>query len=158
MGGQSSIMPQHQRRTPKFTVRGHNRPRTIIPALGDLERRVMDEVWRKGEVSVRDVHEAFNWRPAYTTLMTTLQRLNTKKLLKRRKYRHAYLYSPRVTREEFERGIVVDVIDELLRRGKYTRRLLLGYVIYRVAERDHPLFNEVEQFLLDKKQESISTL
>lgn len=49
--------------------------------FGDLEREVMDAVWDRGEVSVRDVHRAFGGSAAYTTLATTLDRLYKKGLL-----------------------------------------------------------------------------
>jgi predicted transcriptional regulator len=86
-------------------------------ALGKLERQVLDEAWRSGEVTVREVYTAFGENVAYTTLMTTLDRFYKKKLLQRRKDGRAFLYSPAVSREEFEHGIREDVIDGLLGRG-----------------------------------------
>ena len=81
---------------PKFLLRGFNRPSdAIIESLGKLERETMDEVWKRKEVSVRDLELAFGERIAYTTIMTTLDRLYKKGLLKRRKEGRAFLYSPR---------------------------------------------------------------
>jgi len=54
-------------------------------ALGKLERRVLNEAWRRGELAVREMFLGFDERVAYTTLMTTLDRLYKKKLLERRK-------------------------------------------------------------------------
>jgi predicted transcriptional regulator len=93
-------------KTPRFLLRGFRRPSEVASlALGKLERQVLDEAWGRGEVSVRDIYLTFEERIAYTTLMTTLDRLYKKRLLERRKDGRAFLYSPAVTREEFEHGI-----------------------------------------------------
>src|SRR2546428_14138569 len=87
-------------RSSKFRLRGFRRPREVAPlALGKLERRVLDEAWRRSELSVRDIYLAFDEQVAYTTLMTTLDRLYKKKLLERRKDRRAFLYSAALSRE-----------------------------------------------------------
>ena len=100
---------------PKFLLRGFRRPSEVaLLALGKLERQVLDEAWRRGEVSVRDIYLAFEERIAYTTLMTTLDRLFRKQILDRRKDGRAFLYSPAVSCEEFEHGIRADVINELI--------------------------------------------
>lgn len=87
-------------------LRGFRRPREVASlALGKLERQVLDEAWKRSELTVRDVYLAFGESVAYTTLMTTLDRLFKKKLLTRRKDGRAFLYLPAVTREEFDQGI-----------------------------------------------------
>ena len=60
----------------------------------------MEAVWRDGELRVRDVHERFQARLAYTTVMTTMDRLYKKGLLERRKEGRAFVYSARVTRRQ----------------------------------------------------------
>ena len=73
-------------RPPRFLLRGFRRPNEVASlALGKLERAVLDETWNRREVSVRDIYLAFEERIAYTTLMTTLDRLYKKRLLDRRK-------------------------------------------------------------------------
>ena len=79
--------------------------RWLSLALGKLERQVLDEAWKQREVSVRDVYLAFGESVAYTTLMTTLDRLFKKKLLTRRKDGRAFLYLPAVSPEELDQGI-----------------------------------------------------
>src|ERR1700710_2189733 len=99
---------------PKFMLRGFSRPReAIIASLGSLERKTMDEVWKQREVSVRQVEMAFGERVAYTTVMTTLDRLYKKRFLNRRKEGRAFLYSAKFTLEELERGLTEDVIGSL---------------------------------------------
>src|SRR6267143_3389724 len=102
-------------KAPRFLLRGFRRPSEVASmALGKLERQVLDEAWRRGEVSVREMFVAFDEQVAYTTLMTTLDRLYKKKLLARRKDGRAFLYSPLVTLEGLEQGITEDVIEGLL--------------------------------------------
>src|ERR1700675_5195696 len=105
-------------KAPRFLLRGFRRPNEVASlALGKLERAVLDEAWQRREVSVRDIYLAFEERIAYTTLMTTLDRLFRKQIPDRRKDGRAFFYSPAVSREEFEHGIREDVIDGLLGGG-----------------------------------------
>lgn len=139
---------------PGFTLRGFRKPREVVsPALGKLEREVLDEVWRRGEVSVREIHVSFGESTAYTTLMTTLDRLYKKRLLDRRKDGRAFLYSPRVTREELEQGIALDVIDGLLARGTNGVEPVLACIVDAVSERDRDLLEELDRLVKEKKRE-----
>ena len=77
------------------------------PALHALEGEVMEEVWGRGEATVRDVQEALNARGdktrAYTTLLTVMIRLDGKGLLVRRRSGRLDVYAPAMTREEYLR-------------------------------------------------------
>jgi predicted transcriptional regulator len=138
-------------KTPKFTIRGFRRPREVMQlTLGDLEREVMEELWRRGEASVREMHDAFGERMAYTTMMTTLDRLYKKRLLNRRKESRAYLYTPRVSREEFERGVAKDLIDDMLGRDSGP---VLAYIVEAVSERNRELLDELDQLIKQKRSE-----
>ena len=66
------------------------------PALGPLEITVMELLWEEGESSVHDVVPKLARPLAYTTVMTTLDRLYKKGLLDRRKSERAFVYSPRL--------------------------------------------------------------
>jgi len=122
-------------------------------ALGKLERQVLEQVWQRGEVSVRDVYVAFEERIAYTTLMTTLDRLYKKQILDRRKDGRAFLYSPTVSNEEFEHGIREDVIDGLLGRGAEGIQPVLACIVDTVSERDRKSLDELERLVKEKKRE-----
>ena len=122
-------------------------------ALGRLERQVLEETWRRGETSVRDVFIAFDERVAYTTLMTTLDRLYKKRLLSRRKGGRAFLYSPLVTREELERGIREDVIEGLLGRGAEGVEPVLACIVEAVSDRDRELLDELDRLIKEKRRE-----
>ena len=139
---------------PGFTLRGFRRPHEIAKfALGKLEREVMDEAWRRGVVSVREVYRAFDERMAYTTLMTTLDRLYKKGLLERRKEGRAFLYSPRVSREQLERGVAEDVIDGLLGRGAESVEPVLACIVDTVSDHDRALLDELDRLVQEKRRE-----
>jgi BlaI family transcriptional regulator, penicillinase repressor len=139
---------------PKFLLRGFRRPREVVaPALGALEREVLECLWRRGEASVRDVHAAFGETNAYTTLMTTLDRLYRKGLLTRRKEGRAFRYAPRFTREEFERGIREDLLEGLLGQNAEGVEPMLSYIVERVGERDRALLDRLDQLVKEKRKE-----
>src|SRR2546425_4587144 len=141
-------------KAPRFLLRGFRRPREVASlALGKLERRVLEKAWQRGEVSVRDVFLAFEERIAYTTLMTTLDRLYKKQILDRRKDGRAFLYSPAVSREEFEHGIREDVIDGLLGHGAEGIQPVLACIVDTVSERDRDSLDELERLVKEKKRE-----
>lgn len=141
-------------KTPRFLLRGFRRPRDVASvALGPLEREVLEETWRREEISVRDVFVSFNQRVAYTTLMTTLDRLYKKGLLSRRKSGRAFLYSPTLTREEFEQGIAEDVIDGLLGRGAHGVEPVLACIVDAVSENDRELLDELDRLIREKRRE-----
>ena len=94
------------------------------PALHELESEVMEEVWRRGETTVREVREALNARSsktrAYTTVMTIMARLDDKGLLTRRRQGKSDVYRPVLSRDEYleartraEVGALVEQYGEL---------------------------------------------
>ena len=122
-------------------------------ALGKLERRVLDEAWRRDDLTVRDVYVAFEEDIAYTTLMTTLDRLYKKKLLQRRKDGRAFIYSPAVSRAEFELGIRADVVDGLVGHGAEGVEPVLACIVDAVSDRDRELLDELERLIKEKRRE-----
>jgi predicted transcriptional regulator len=96
----------------------------VPPPLYELEAEVMEEMWRLGEANVRAVMEALNARTErqrkYTTIMTTMRRLDAKGLLTRRREGITDIYSPAMTREEYRQaraqaqvGALVDEYGEM---------------------------------------------
>jgi predicted transcriptional regulator len=76
----------------------------VPPALHELEAEVMDEVWRRQQVTVREVLESLNRgsrERAYTTIMTVMSRLDAKGLLRRRREGKTDVYRPRMSRDEY---------------------------------------------------------
>lgn len=124
-----------------------------IRGLGPLEQRVMKIVWRTGEVSVRDVYAQLEETLAYTTLMTTLDRLHKKGLLERRKEGRAFFYAPRVSPKEFERSITRSLIDRLLGRGAQGVEPVLACIVDAVSDHDRELLNELDHLIREKRRE-----
>jgi len=120
--------------------------------LGPLEQRIMEVVWQAGDVSVRDVCTAFRDALAYTTLMTTLDRLHKKGLLARRKEGRAFFYSPRVTRQELERSVARGLIDRLLGRGADGIEPVLACIVEAVSEHDRNLLDELDHLIREKRR------
>lgn len=139
---------------PKFVLRGFRRPREVITtALGQLEHEVLKELWHHGEMSVREMYLAFDKCTAYTTLMTTLDRLHKKGLLNRRKDGRAFFYSPSVSQTEFEQGIREDLVDGLLGRSAEGVEPILSCIVEKVSERDRALLDELERLVKEKRRE-----
>lgn len=139
---------------PGFTLRGFKRPREAVAAdLGALEREVMKLMWQDGEATVHAIHRSLGESKAYTTVMTTLDRLYKKGLLARRKHGRAFLYSPRITREEFERGVAEEVFEGLLSRAAGETEPLLACLVEAVGDRDRALLDELDRLVRRKKQE-----
>src|SRR5438270_12416486 len=139
---------------PGFTLFGFRRPREVVGFThGILERAVTDEVWSRGRASANDIYRAHGERTAYTTWMTTLDRLFKKGLLEREKEGRAYLYSPRVTREEFERGVAEDVLGGLLDRSPGGAQPLLACIVEAVSEHDRALLDELHRLVEEKRRE-----
>jgi predicted transcriptional regulator len=86
------------------------------PWLGELESAVMEHLWTAGEGEVKAVHKALGKRRGITlnTIQSTLKRLYEKALLMREKVSHAHVYSPRVSREEFRRSVLDQLVKELM--------------------------------------------
>lgn len=134
-------------------MHGFKRPREAVKsALGKLEREVMEEIWRRGEQSVREIHAAFDERAAYTTLMTTLDRLHKKGLLERRKEGRAFLYAPRLSREDFTQSVAKDVIDGLLGQADGETKPVLACIVDAVGEYDNEMLDELEKLLKEKRR------
>ncbi|MDQ6785591.1 MAG: BlaI/MecI/CopY family transcriptional regulator [Acidobacteriota bacterium] len=139
---------------PKFLLRGFTRPsEALVASLGSLERDAMREVWRQKEASVRQISAALGEQNAYTTVMTTLDRLYKKGLLNRRKQGRAFFYSPRFSPEELERGVTQDVIGSLLDTGDAAVKPVLACIVDAVSERDLVLLDELERLVQSKRRE-----
>lgn len=85
----------------------------LTAKLGKLEVKIMEALWNLGACSVREVQESFpaKRRPAYTTVQTTLNRLEAKGAVRRaKKIGNALIFEAVISRQAAQRGFV----DELL--------------------------------------------
>jgi predicted transcriptional regulator len=127
-------------------------PGDELPGLGELERRVMQALWEKGERSVRDVHDSFGGELAYTTVMTTMDRLYRKALLGRHKRGKAYVYSARVTPGELRQGATRGLLDRLLREDRENAGPILSCIVESVSDRDRTLLDDLERLVRAKRR------
>lgn len=83
------------------------------PKLTQLELRIMEALWTQGECSIREIQETFpaKKRPAYTTIQTTVYRLESKKAVRRvKKVGNFHIFAPTISRDAAQGRLV----DELL--------------------------------------------
>jgi predicted transcriptional regulator len=84
--------------------------------LGELETAVMNHLWSGGDGEAKAVHAALGKRRGITlnTIQSTLKRLFEKGLLERDKVSHAHVYRARSSREDFHRGLLGELVGELM--------------------------------------------
>lgn len=123
----------------------------LATALGRLERQVMDVVWQHQTVSVRDVQAAMPRRVAYTTVMTTMDRLFKKGMLERERDGRAFRYRAACTREEMERMVAGGLLRALLEAGGAARPMLSN-LVDAIGEKDAALLEELEQLVREKRR------
>ena len=118
--------------------------------LGELESEVMRVIWERPDSSAREVLQNLSTgrKLAYTTVLTVLDRLHKKGLLKRRKEGKAFLYSARLTREKFDEAVTHDVLAGLLKEG--SRPTLTSFVD--LVATDERLLEQLEELVRRKKQ------
>jgi predicted transcriptional regulator len=78
-----------------------------------LELQILEALWASGKASVREILEAFPApRPAYTTIQTTVYRLETKGAVRRvRKISNAHIFEPTVAREIARHGLLDEILS-----------------------------------------------
>jgi predicted transcriptional regulator len=131
--------------------RQNGAPESALEQLGSLESELMECIWGRGEINVRDLHSEFGSRLAYTTIMTTLDRLYKKGLLTRRKVGRAYYYSPKFTQEEYKGRLTQHLIGMVLHDGKSSNAVLSCFVDV-VTEADKQMLDQLEQLVKAKRR------
>jgi predicted transcriptional regulator len=121
--------------------------------LGRLETAVMEVLWARGQGRVHEVARWLDRRLAYTTVMTTLDRLFKKGLLDRSKQKRAFVYAPRMSRPEWERRRAGELVAGFLNGPAPSRELLLSCFLEAVGEQDAPLLDELERKIRVKRKE-----
>jgi BlaI family transcriptional regulator, penicillinase repressor len=122
------------------------------PQLGPLERLVLEEVWSKGSATVRELLADGKIRQAYTTVMTTVDRLYKKGLLHRVAEGKAFRYTPRYTPGELQRDAALESIRQLLGSGDVAS-LPLSYLVEALSAHDAQLLDELHLLVERKRHE-----
>jgi predicted transcriptional regulator len=119
--------------------------------LGPLEQQVLDALWdRKSEQTVRDLRPAFP-RIAYTTLMTTLDRLFRKGLLARVRQGRAFAYRHRWTRDELAIVLAREAMGSVLPQDPDGLRPVMSCFVDLVETCDPALLDELEALVRDRR-------
>ena len=118
--------------------------------FGKLERRVLEALWRRGPSAVRDLQDSFP-ETAYTTLMTTLDRLHRKGVLDRAKDGRAFVYTPRFTRDDLRAGLAERALHTLLGDDAARVRPLLSFLVDALTRGDREALDELEQLVRQKR-------
>jgi len=121
-------------------------------SLGALERDVMAIAWERGEISVRDACAQLPPGVAYTTVMTTMDRLFKKRLLARRKVGRAFVYRATATRDELEGAVATELMQSLVHGHRGEPLPLLSSLVDAVSERDRALLDELERLIREKRR------
>ena len=140
---------------PKITVRGFKPgARGAGHVLGELESAVMEVLWRAPGQTVNEVEEHLRERrgSAHTTVLTTLDRLHRKDYLLREKQGKAFVYTPRYTREEFERTMAREVLGALI--GHSAETALSTFVD--LISSDPGGLEQLEERIREKRRQSAS--
>jgi BlaI family penicillinase repressor len=83
------------------------------PKLSRLEFRIMDALWTRGECSIREILEAFpaKKRPAYTTIQTTVYRLEAKNIVRRvKKVGNFHIFAAAISRKAAQQRLIDDLL------------------------------------------------
>jgi predicted transcriptional regulator len=127
-------------------------PEVLENSLGALERDVMAVVWNRAEVSVRDTCAQLGSPIAYTTVMTTMDRLFKKGLLARRKVGRAFVYRATATRDELEGAVATELVQSLFERPGRAPLPILSSLVDAVSHRDRALLDDLERLIREKRR------
>ncbi len=91
------------------------------PKLSKLEFQIMETLWSKNECSIREIQDAFpaRKRPAYTTIQTTVYRMETKGVVHRmRKVGNFHVFAPAISRDAAQTRLIDDILALFGGRGQ----------------------------------------
>lgn len=111
--------------------------------LGPLESGVMEVLWTHGACNVRTVAERLPRPLAYTTVMTTLDRLYKKGLLEREKQERAFIYSARESRAQWLRGRAREFVASFFADPEPGRAALLSCLLEEFEQYDAALLEDL---------------
>ena len=83
------------------------------PKLSKLEYQIMDVLWSKGDSSIREIQESFTVKrkPAYTTIQTTIYRMEAKNIVRRvKKVGNFHIFGASVSRDAAQRRLIDDLL------------------------------------------------
>ncbi len=126
-----------------------------LPRLGQLEQAVLEYLWKAEDVDVVQTHAALGSRRGITanTVGSALERLYRKGLASRWKVSHAYRYKATLGPDAFRARRVIEAAGGI--RGLANEGLLAAFVDL-VADTDSVALDQLEQLILEKREEARS--
>lgn len=113
---------------------------------------MLDALWVRGSATVRELIEGVCKNLAYTTVMTTLDRLFKKGLLTRSEEGRAFRYVPRFSREDLNREAAGHALRQLLDASPASS-LPLSFLVEILGERDAQLLDDLRKVVESKRRE-----
>jgi predicted transcriptional regulator len=124
----------------------------LARVFGTLELRVLDALWaRDRAATVRDLAPAVTGI-AYTTLMTTLERLCRKGVLSRVKDGRRFQYQPRLTREQVLSTVAGDALAALLGPRARDLRPMVSFFVDAVSNDDRAVLDTLDALIRERRQ------
>jgi predicted transcriptional regulator len=127
------------------------RSSTLKTQLGPLEQELMEKLWDRQSSTVRELLEDGKMQLAYTTVMTTLDRLYKKELLDRVAAGRAFRYSPRYSKGDLQMRAAGEAIRDLL--SSDASSMPLSCLVDVVSEHDAEALDELQQLIERKRRE-----
>ena len=117
----------------------------IATRLGEREREVLEVLWSGGSATVQQVASQLSDPLAYTTVMTTLDRLFKKGLVLREKQERAFVYSPAVSPSALEQNRTAEMVRRFFAGAVTNRDVLLSCFVDAVQHYDGNLLSRLEE-------------
>ena len=120
--------------------------------FGALEIRVLEALWRCAQPqTVRDLQSGFAG-VAYTTLMTTLDRLHRKGVLDREKVGRAFVYQPRYSRDALVSGMAGEALEAVFGSRAVELKPILSFFVETVSREDRESLAALERLVEDRRR------
>jgi predicted transcriptional regulator len=130
----------------------HRSPAHLETIFGRLELRVLEALWARGSAAcVRDLQPDFPG-VAYTTLMTTLDRLFRKGTLTRSKSGRAFYYTPKASPEAMMSQLAETTFKTLLPDTASAMRPILSMFVDSIGQQDAALLDELEALVRERRE------
>ncbi|MHC4659641.1 MAG: BlaI/MecI/CopY family transcriptional regulator [Planctomycetota bacterium] len=120
--------------------------------LGRLELQIMSVVWERGKATVHNVKDALSRgrKPAYSTILTMMRKLEAKGYLTHEVQERTYVYYPTISRETVRHGVLGDLVERLF---EGSASLLLTSLVEqnRISEKE---LREIQKLIKKRREQN----
>jgi len=121
-------------------------------ALGPLEFELLRRLWTLGDATVRELLDCGGLEVAYTTVMTTLDRLFKKGILEREPDGQAFRYRAKVTEEELNRQVIAGALKTLISRSTDVT-VPVSFLVDTISDHNRIAFDELARAVERKRRQ-----